>query len=479
MRNRAAKPAAPPPQISPKVAAALAATSPGRKLPPAAAAPPPPPPAPAKPSLGDRLKALFQRDKSASAAAPAKAAAAAAVAAKAVPPPPPKPSAREQLERLDNTIADDVPPPPTREMPAPRAPQPAPSLQSTQVAAPVIPAAAQLPPLPSEPQTYETQQLPTFDATEIMEVEAARTAVEAGNVDFDVTQQFATETVQINLDTNDPISEADFHLAYGLYDEAALLLKQAADKNPERSELRVKLAETYFAAGKPVEFTQVAESLRNELPPAEWAKLAILGQQLSPDSPLFKDAGGAPLATDLDMVFDDATPASRPIPTPPSKPVAPAAAGGGLEFKLEELELPSMDLPAAGAAPAGGKGDALEFDLGDFDLNKAEDDLSATAQPGARGNAVEFDPGSLAAPVADKAPAGDAGMRLDDFDIGEMPPESDGISAGDEAGTKLDLARAYVDMGDNDMARNLLNEVLQQGTDAQKKEASGLLGRLG
>jgi pilus assembly protein FimV len=48
---------------------------------------------------------------------------------------------------------------------------------------------------------------------------------------------------------------------------------------------------------------------------------------------------------------------------------------------------------------------------------------------------------------------------------------------GDEAGTKLDLARAYLDMGDADMAKSLLNEVAQQGNDAQKKEADELLKR--
>ena len=57
-------------------------------------------------------------------------------------------------------------------------------------------------------------------------------------------------------------------------------------------------------------------------------------------------------------------------------------------------------------------------------------------------------------------------------------PADDGMSApADETGTKLDLARAYLDMGDSDMAKSLLNEVAQQGNDAQKKEAEELLKR--
>ena len=45
----------------------------------------------------------------------------------------------------------------------------------------------------------------------------------------------------------------------------------------------------------------------------------------------------------------------------------------------------------------------------------------------------------------------------------------------DEVATKLDLARAYMDMGDNEGAREILQEVIQQGTGEQKKEAEGLL----
>jgi pilus assembly protein FimV len=47
-----------------------------------------------------------------------------------------------------------------------------------------------------------------------------------------------------------------------------------------------------------------------------------------------------------------------------------------------------------------------------------------------------------------------------------------------EVGTKLDLARAYVDMGDPEGARSILNEVLEEGDDAQRHEAQQLLAGL-
>jgi pilus assembly protein FimV len=44
-----------------------------------------------------------------------------------------------------------------------------------------------------------------------------------------------------------------------------------------------------------------------------------------------------------------------------------------------------------------------------------------------------------------------------------------------EVGTKLDLARAYIDMGDPDGARSILEEVIEEGNDTQKSEAQDLL----
>ena len=47
-----------------------------------------------------------------------------------------------------------------------------------------------------------------------------------------------------------------------------------------------------------------------------------------------------------------------------------------------------------------------------------------------------------------------------------------------EVGTKLDLARAYMDMGDPDGARSILNEVLEEGDQGQRQEARQLLDSL-
>ncbi|MCW9014027.1 MAG: hypothetical protein OQL06_09610 [Gammaproteobacteria bacterium] len=64
-----------------------------------------------------------------------------------------------------------------------------------------------------------------------------------------------------------------------------------------------------------------------------------------------------------------------------------------------------------------------------------------------------------------------AGDEDDDFDISEL---SDDV---DEVSTKLDLAKAYIDMGDNEGARSILEEVKQEGNDAQQQQADELLER--
>ncbi len=69
------------------------------------------------------------------------------------------------------------------------------------------------------------------------------------------------------------------------------------------------------------------------------------------------------------------------------------------------------------------------------------------------------------------------------FTAGDMAtmddePEFDFLSGTDEAATKLDLARAYIEMGDSDGARDILDEVVTEGDDSQKTEAREMLGRL-
>ena len=138
-----------------------------------------------------------------------------------------------------------------------------------------------------------------------------------------------------------------------------------------------------------------------------------------------------------------------------------------------------------GAAPAKGGDNVIDFDL-DSELMKAVPAESKPAAPTASAAPTEsqadfdlshFDLSAEPAPHADHS----IEFNLDDLDLSKPASGGGGggqIASGDEIGTKLDLARVYADMGDNDAARGLLNEVLATGNATQKGEAEALIKRL-
>ena len=62
-------------------------------------------------------------------------------------------------------------------------------------------------------------------------------------------------------------------------------------------------------------------------------------------------------------------------------------------------------------------------------------------------------------------------LDLDDDDVISLDLDDDG-------GNKLDLARAYIDMGDGDGARSVLEEVIKKGSESEIQEANELLEKI-
>lgn len=284
-----------------------------------------------------------------------------------------------------------------------------------------------------------------------------------------------TDTHQLEVENSDPLAEADFHIAYGLYDEAALLLKQAAEKEPDRSQLRVKLAETYFAAGKPGEFLQVAEGLKPELAAQEWQKLAIMGQQICPDAEIFGSASTQAEVGPVDLPVEEDAPAAQHTED-----------DNVLEFDMP-LQAPNLE-QAPAPEPSQDKTDDA-FDLSEFDLGPSTrpEQLSDAADVTKELDEEQF---TLDEAPRVRSPGGASGVdgpsafehgdvQVEELQLQVEDSEPAPISAGDEIGTKLDLARAYVEMSDEEMARSLLEEVVEQGSVSQKQEAENLLRRLG
>jgi pilus assembly protein FimV len=255
-------------------------------------------------------------------------------------------------------------------------------------------------------------------------------------------------------------------------------------KDPSKHPVRGKLLEIY-AARKDV---KAFETTAGELYAAtqghgpEWDRAASLGAQLDPANPMYASAVGQMAAADVHADGAHAAAAS----TLPS-PVAPMGMGGAHDMLTptlneaetliqphlsEPLELPEL----RSRAPD---------DLG-FDLNLG-DSLEKTAAPKLDLELPEtkldhvLSGGAQAAPAAAAAGKGPLDFGGINLDLGPMT--SSGPVGADarwqEVATKLDLAKAYHEMGDRDGARELLGEVAKEGDAAQQQQAKKLLETIG
>jgi pilus assembly protein FimV len=342
---------------------------------------------------------------------------------------------------------------------------------------------------------------------------------------------------KIDTEEIDPIAEADVYMAYGRDAQAEEILKEALGKNSSRHAIRAKLLEIYANRKDRKAFEATARELfaATSGQGPEWEKAVSLGLSIDPQNPLY---GGAPahaeqVAGDTQVLTQAEITAAAAAPPDMSIDSA-AQAAPPLDFDLDLGGAPRpaaaqpARVPAATVTPRAETPTTL-----DFDLNLGGDTVArpATAQPVPGGTAVmeapkseaaapaedtglsiDFDLGAIgpAAPVPAAGPAAvpaaDTGLMLD-FDLGatsevkpaqEKPPELDlpeiGLDLGttpaaaagapvpdahwQEVATKLDLAKAYEEMGDKDGARELLNEVMKEGDAAQKQKAKTLFDAL-
>jgi pilus assembly protein FimV len=130
----------------------------------------------------------------------------------------------------------------------------------------------------------------------------------------------------------------------------------------------------------------------------------------------------------------------------------------------------NMDLDETGELPAIASTDV------DLDL----DDLTAALKVSEMGDTVDM--------PRDDATVEHVRPNIETDETAEVPTMS--LSPDDmsddlheartmtEVGTKLDLARAYVDMGDPGGARSILEEVLDEGDESQRQQAQQLLDSL-
>ena len=119
----------------------------------------------------------------------------------------------------------------------------------------------------------------------------------------------------------------------------------------------------------------------------------------------------------------------------------------------------------------------------EFDLS-LDDEVGEPARPDAFSSELEeveaeLDDLSrdLAEPL-DQPTAADAGEEPVAPVSDALDEDFDFFADTDETTTKLDLARAYIDMGDAEGARDILDEVMSEGSDSQQQEARDMLAKL-
>ena len=145
---------------------------------------------------------------------------------------------------------------------------------------------------PKDDPSFVVEESGTHEAPRISDKEFA--AMQSGPVAVDDTVSGDTA---VALDQGDPLAEADFHMAYGLYDQAADLVRIAIAREPQRRDLKLKLLEVFFVWGNKDQFLQLGRELstsRDQALPGEWEKIVIMGRQIAPEDALFASGGALP-----------------------------------------------------------------------------------------------------------------------------------------------------------------------------------------
>jgi len=290
----------------------------------------------------------------------------------------------------------------------------------------------------------------------------------------------------------DPLAEADVYLAYGRDAQAEEILREAMQKDASRPAVHAKLLEIFAKRRDTKEFESTALKLKALVKGegAEWDKAMALGRSIDPGNGLYGEGEAASVAPNL------GTPGTPPVD------FNIEATSTGIDRKAPDLTL-DFDLggatseePAAAAqaaeAPDGGERKVditgpLDFDLGTTTTEKpsaAEPEASAAAPATAGGLDFELsvDTGEQPAAVGEASGA-TSNLGMISLDLGGAESAGAAPGGGDakwqEVATKLDLAKAYEEMGDKDGARELLNEVAREGDAAQQEQAQQMLASLG
>lgn len=303
-------------------------------------------------------------------------------------------------------------------------------------------------------------------------METAPAVAESAGLDFPLDLPEAAAEDNVQLDATDlglgelagleqtDASQADEVAEFSL-DLPELDMAESASETPAlempgleaASEVAVEEVSLDIDALPEVETAQTGMALDLELPAMEAAEPTAetaQPEEISLDLPAVGEAAGL----DIDFGVEEV-------------PAAPVAEVAELDETLVLEMPPAAETVAESAAETQTAAEtASELDF-NFDVDLGE---PATAP-------VVPDAPAAAVPDLDLS-----GISLDIGEAAEAPAEEITLGATNESpdvDTKLDLVTAYIDMGDQEGARELLQEVMQEGGPTQRGKAQKLLDSLG
>lgn len=341
----------------------------------------------------------------------------------------------------------------------------------------------------SDYEWLESDSLQDIDASEVELTEAVvaenRESTQVDIIDEEIEEEvILTDTLSADLTDETPeksvadlLNQAEMSIAYGEYKKAHIMVEKARQQEPANQDVTLKLIALAYHQQQAEEFSKLAGEIDIDKDSAAWLEVVEWGKDLVPENPLFTDNAAEELSSDLDNNPSlDAAEAEFSLE---DSALDNNSTDDALSFNTDfDLEDKSADADEASPATVALDSDTDSGEMISEDDQQAvlETDLTALLEEGDETLAFDLDePMQDDEPEATDAvdPVEKSAIDADDldFDIGDFDEV-------DEAETKLDLAVAYVEMGDPNGAKNILDEVLKEGNDDQKSRAQDLLNNL-
>jgi pilus assembly protein FimV len=228
---------------------------------------------------------------------------------------------------------------------------------------------------------------------------------------------------------------------------------------PGDPHLSLQLLSLYYANRDAHKFEAAAETMYAHIADPtqpEWQQVRTMGEDLVPHNPLF--GGHEDIAAAASTGWPHHEPAAAP---------AHADETFGMHADLAPAHEQGFDRGPFDAHPAAKPAPEESFD---FDLT----DHGAVAPPAGH----PTPPPPVYTPPAPQPVVAQPPPPPPPAPAPPATPAEEFFAGEDAIGTKLDLAKAYLDMGDPEGARSMLDEVMAEGNDAQKGEARKLLAEI-